>query len=97
MSDMRPSWHRIARAAKEVLFGMTLHGFLRFNLRQKGHLENLLILVTFGDLLGLPIMPPYYPLLHSPDGNLASAHPAGEGFHRLSGLNHLGAKEERSG
>ncbi len=62
MSDIRPSWHRIARAAKEVLFGMTLHGFLRFNLRQKGYLENLLVIVTFGDLLGVPIMPSYYAL-----------------------------------
>lgn len=62
MSDMRPSWQRIARAAKEVLFGMALHGFMRFNLRQKGHLENLLVIVTFGDLLGVPIMPPYYAL-----------------------------------
>lgn len=62
MSDLRSCWHGIVRAAKEILFGMTLHGFLRFNLRQRGYLENLLIIVTFGDLLGLPIMPSYYAL-----------------------------------
>jgi len=62
LSDMRPSWHKIVKAAKEVLFGMTLHGFMRFNLQQKGHLENLLIILAFGDLLGVPIMPPYYAL-----------------------------------
>lgn len=45
-----------------AFFGMALHGFMRFNLRQKGHLEHLLVIVTFGDLLGMSIMPPYYAL-----------------------------------
>jgi len=28
--------------------------------KEKGHLEHLFMLVVFGDLIGLPILPPYY-------------------------------------
>ncbi len=41
---------------------MALHDLLRFNMRLKGELDNLFIIVAFGDLLGLPIMSPYYSL-----------------------------------
>jgi hypothetical protein len=46
----------------EVLYGMALHDMVRFNLRQRGSLEHLFILISFGDLLGVPILPPYYSL-----------------------------------
>ena len=30
--------------------------------KEKGHLDNLFMLVIFGDLVGLPLLPPYYSL-----------------------------------
>jgi hypothetical protein len=39
---------------------MFLHDMVRANLRQRGTLEHLFILITFGDMVGLPILPPYY-------------------------------------
>ncbi len=44
----------------EVLYGMALHEMARANLRARSSLEHLFILITFGDMVGLPILPPYY-------------------------------------
>jgi len=33
---------------------------VRATVRTRGTLEHLFILITFGDLVGLPILPPYY-------------------------------------
>ncbi len=48
------------RALTEVLYGMALHEIARANLKQRAAFEHLFILITFGDLVGLPILPPYY-------------------------------------
>jgi hypothetical protein len=46
----------------EALYGMTTYDWAR-NLRQeRGEVERLFVLITFGDLVGLPILPPYYTL-----------------------------------
>ncbi len=45
---------------QQVFFGMALHDIVRANMRQRGSLEHLFILITFGDMVGLPILPPYY-------------------------------------
>lgn len=50
----------IRRGMGQVLFGMALHDMVRSNLRQRASLEHLFILITFGDLVGVPILPPYY-------------------------------------
>jgi hypothetical protein len=44
----------------QVLYGMALHDMVRANIRQRASLEHLFILITFGDLVGVPILPPYY-------------------------------------
>ena len=44
----------------EVLYGMALHEIARANARQRASLEHLFILITFGDMVGVPILPPYY-------------------------------------
>ena len=55
------SWlERTRQALGEVLYGMALHEIARANLKQRGALEHLFILITFGDMVGLPILPPYY-------------------------------------
>ena len=60
MMAVRSLLDRIRRGFGEVLFGMALHDMVRANLRARGSLEHLFILITFGDMVGVPILPPYY-------------------------------------
>ncbi len=53
---------RLGKAAKEMIYGMAAHDTHRLALKTRGSLEHLFILVTMGDLLGVPILPPYYSL-----------------------------------
>jgi hypothetical protein len=53
---------RTAHAAGEFLYGMTTYDWVRDMRRERGEVERLFILITFGDLLGIPILPPYYTL-----------------------------------
>ncbi|MGB9727216.1 MAG: hypothetical protein ACPLZF_02300 [Nitrososphaeria archaeon] len=41
---------------------MAAHGMVSYALKTRMHLENLFMLITLGDMLGLPILPPYYTL-----------------------------------
>ncbi len=50
----------IRRGMGQVLYGMALHDMVRSNVRQRASMEHLFILITFGDLVGVPILPPYY-------------------------------------
>ncbi len=56
------SLHRFQHTLSEVLYGMAVHDQVRSLARQRGSLEHLFVLISFGDLLGLPILPPYYSL-----------------------------------
>ncbi len=47
---------------KEVLYGMGAHDMSRYALRTRASMEHLFILITMGDLIGVPILPPYYSL-----------------------------------
>ena len=47
---------------REFLYGMTLHDGALLALRKKAQIEHLFMLVTMGDMLGIPIIPPYYAL-----------------------------------
>ncbi len=49
-------------SVKSVLYGMAGHDMARFALKTRGSMEHLFILITMGDLLGIPILPPYYSL-----------------------------------
>ena len=51
-----------ARTIKEILYGLAIHDQVRTLARQRGSLEHLFVLISFGDLLGVPILPPYYSL-----------------------------------
>jgi hypothetical protein len=46
----------------QVLYGMAFHDMARAAMRTRGSMEHLFILISFGDLLGVPILPPYYSL-----------------------------------
>jgi hypothetical protein len=47
---------------KEVLYGMASHDMSRYALRTRASMEHLFILITMGDMIGVPILPPYYSL-----------------------------------
>ena len=48
------------RTLNEVFYGMTIHEMdLEFR-KEKGHVNNLFMLIVFGDLVGLPLLPSYY-------------------------------------
>lgn len=47
---------------KEVLYGMGAHDMSRYAVRTRASMEHLFILITMGDLIGVPILPPYYSL-----------------------------------
>lgn len=58
--DWRKTLDNIRRVLGEVLYGMALHEIERSHRRMRGSLEHVFILITFGDMVGLPILPPYY-------------------------------------
>ncbi len=47
---------------KEIMYGMASHDMTRYAIRTRASMEHLFILITMGDLLGVPILPPYYSL-----------------------------------
>ncbi len=52
----------LGRAFCEVIYGMTIYDMVRELNKARAGLEHLFILMVFGDLLGVPILPPYYSL-----------------------------------
>jgi hypothetical protein len=53
-------WKKSLKVVKEILYGMTAHEMDLELRKERGHLDHLFMLVVFGDLVGLPLLPPYY-------------------------------------
>jgi hypothetical protein len=51
---------RLPKGIREVTYGMTVYEMDLGLRREKGDLDHLFMLVVFGDLVGLPLLPPYY-------------------------------------
>ena len=49
-------------AAREFAYGMTGYEFARHAIDTRATLENLFMIAVVGDMLGLPVLPPYYAL-----------------------------------
>lgn len=47
---------------RDFTYGMATHGMARQALKTRSSMEHLFILITMGDMLGIPILPPYYSL-----------------------------------
>ena len=66
LTSRKARWRDRARAIREwiagFIYGMTVYEFVRYFRRQRADLEHLFVLISFGDLLGVPILPPYYSL-----------------------------------
>ncbi len=50
------------QGVRETVYGMAAHDMSRAALRTRASMEHLFILITMGDLLGRPILPPDYSL-----------------------------------
>ena len=57
-----PLLTRLSKTARQFLYGMTTYEGAQFALQTRGSLEYLTILITMGDLLGVPILRSYYSL-----------------------------------
>jgi hypothetical protein len=61
--EQRPGGLRgLMGKVREVTYGMAAHDMTRYALRSRASMEHLFILTTMGDLVGVPILPPYYSL-----------------------------------
>ncbi|MBU0703335.1 MAG: hypothetical protein KKC18_05655 [Chloroflexi bacterium] len=58
--EMLDKLRRVGRATGEVIYGMSTFDWVRDMRRERGEIERLFVLITFGDIVGLPILPPYY-------------------------------------
>lgn len=52
------AWH----LARQLLFGITGYEFARHALGMRREMESIFIVVTMGDLIGIPVLPPIYSL-----------------------------------
>jgi hypothetical protein len=48
------------KGMKEFFYGMTTFGLTVELRKDKGHINHLFMLIVFGDLVGLPLLPPFY-------------------------------------
>ncbi len=48
------------KTLREILYGMTLHEMDLELRKERQYLDHMFMLVVFGDLVGLPLLPPYY-------------------------------------
>lgn len=67
MDSQRPErWQdqlgRLAKTIGEMFYGATVYEWVRELQKERGMVERLFILAVFGDVLGVPILPPYYAL-----------------------------------
>lgn len=52
----------LRRGAREFLYGLIGYEFAREAMEMRASLETIFMVVTVGDMVGLPVMPPYYSL-----------------------------------
>jgi hypothetical protein len=52
----------LLRVAGDMLYGATIYEMVRDLRKERAQVERLFVLLVFGDLLGVPVLPPYYTL-----------------------------------
>lgn len=52
----------VAHSIGEIIYGATVYEMVRDLKQERARIEHLFVLIVFGDLLGIPILPPYYAL-----------------------------------
>ncbi|HOV85299.1 MAG TPA: hypothetical protein PLM79_02995 [Syntrophobacteraceae bacterium] len=56
----RKKFQSLRRAVGEIFRGMTVHELEMELRKEKATFDQLFLLIVFGDLIGLPLFPPYY-------------------------------------
>ncbi len=49
-------------ALREFVYGMGSYEFTRHAMEERAARESLFMVITLGDMIGVPVMPPYYSL-----------------------------------
>jgi hypothetical protein len=62
IDDIAQKLRAMAHAVGEIIYGATIYEMVRDLQQERARIERLFVLVVFGDLLGIPILPPYYAL-----------------------------------
>jgi hypothetical protein len=62
LTQLRKRLRTLGDWLRDFLYGMTYFEMEKELRKQRADLEHLFVLISFGDLLGLPILPPYYSL-----------------------------------
>lgn len=60
MSKLRAKIRQILEWLGGFFYGMMFYEYVRALRRERADLEHLFVLISFGDILGVPILPPYY-------------------------------------
>ena len=55
-------WNERLKAIREFMFGMVGMEMASHALEMRASLESLFMLATLGDMIGVPVIPPYYSL-----------------------------------
>jgi hypothetical protein len=55
-----PGAKRWLKTLREFMYGMTVHEMDTELRKEKAYMDQLFMLIVFGDLVGLPLLPPYY-------------------------------------
>jgi len=62
LSRTASGWRGFLSALREFSYGFTGYEFARQALESRAAVENVFMLTLVGDMLGVPVMPPYYSL-----------------------------------
>lgn len=62
MSTAARGGRGLRAALRELLYGMTGHEFAQHALNTRASLETIFMVTTMGDMIGVPVIPPYYSL-----------------------------------
>jgi hypothetical protein len=60
LDHLASRWKKSLKVVREILYGLTVHEMDLELRKERGYLDHLFMLVVFGDLVGLPLLPPYY-------------------------------------
>ena len=61
-TDPPPIRHTLGSRVREILFGMFGLEFAQHAVEMRASIESLFMLATVGDMIGVPVLPPYYSL-----------------------------------
>jgi hypothetical protein len=65
-SKQRARWpeqlRSLIKVIGEMFYGATVYDWVRELEKERGMVERLFVLAVFGDVLGVPLLPPYYAL-----------------------------------